>query len=355
MQECVLALQAELTKRGHHAVILTPQSKEARSRQMDGVIFLGGGTEVKNPFHTTSQVSASVNPEALQKVLDQERFDVLHFHEPWVPVLSRQLLTRSKCANVATFHAKLPDSVMSRTIEKVVTPYTKSIMKYLDALTAVSEPAAEYTRTLTNKTITIVPNGIDLAKYRDHKKTANKQKKILYIGRLERRKGIIYLINAFAKLQENDKSTQLLIAGDGPDRQKLELVVNEQKINNVKFLGFISEAQKLKLLSEVDLFCSPALFGESFGIVLLEAMASGTVTIAGNNPGYTALMKNRGVLSIVNPKDKYEFARRFELLLHDQTLRSAWQEWAEQYIEQFNYSHVVDQYEVVYKAALKQK
>ena len=151
VQECVLALQAELTKRGHYAVVLTPQSREARTQEMPGVIFLGGGTELKSPFHTTAQVSASVNPEALQAVLDSEKFDVLHFHEPWVPVLSRQLLTRSNSANVATFHAKLPDSVMSRTIERVITPYTRSIMKYLDVLTAVSEPAAEYTRTLTNK------------------------------------------------------------------------------------------------------------------------------------------------------------------------------------------------------------
>jgi phosphatidylinositol alpha-mannosyltransferase len=354
VQECVLALQAELEQRGHYARVLTPQSRDGRKQQLANVIFLGGGTEVKSPFATTAQLSASANPDALQAVLDDENFDVLHFHEPWVPILSRQLLSRSQSANVATFHAKLPDTIMSRTIERVITPYTKSILKYFDTLTAVSPAAGQYVKTLTHKPLTIVPNGIDLKKYQSSGEAAKSNgNHILYIGRLERRKGIRYLLKAFKLLKARVPDAKLTIAGDGADHQKLQIFVRENKISGVTFAGFVDETEKLRLLKKADLFCSPAIFGESFGIVLLEAMATGTVTIAGNNPGYSAVMQGRGAISIVNPKDTPEFARRMELLLQDDEIRQLWRSWAAKHVAQFDYSRVVDAYESLYKQALK--
>jgi phosphatidyl-myo-inositol alpha-mannosyltransferase len=355
VQECVIALQSELEKRGHHARILTPQSREARNQNIKNVIFLGGGTDIKSPFATSAQISASASAESLQAELEKEKFDILHFHEPWVPILSRQLLMRSKSANVATFHAKLPDTIMSRTIERVITPYTKSILKYFDELTAVSPAAAQYVMTLTQSPVSIIPNGIDLAKYKPAKSKPATRKTILYIGRLERRKGVRYLIQAFALLQQNLQDTELVIAGDGPDRQKLENFVKEKKVHHVKFTGFVDEGRKLELLETADLFCSPALFGESFGIVLLEALASGIVTVAGNNPGYASVLVDKGALSLVNPKDITEFARRMELLLLDEDLRSLWKKWAAEHVRQYDYSRVVDEYEELYNKALKNK
>ncbi len=355
VQECVKALQSELVKRGYNATILTPLSREARGVSENGVIFLGGGTEVKSPFHTSAQVAASANPEALRMVLDKEKFDVLHFHEPWVPILSRQLLGRSKSINIATFHAKLPDTVMSRTIERVVTPYTKSILKYLDVLTAVSPAAAQYVQTLTRNPVTIIPNGIDLTKYKPRKIERSRTRNILYVGRLERRKGVRYLLEAFGLITKIIPDVELIIAGDGPDRQKLKAFASENKIPRVRFVGFVDEEHKLKLLHEADLFCSPAIFGESFGIVLLEAMATNVVALAGNNPGYVSVMKGRGAISLVNPKDIGEFARRMDLLLNDNDIRLLWIKWASENVKQYNYPNVVDQYEALYKQALKTK
>jgi glycosyltransferase involved in cell wall biosynthesis len=83
-------------------------------------------------------------------------------------------------------------------------------------------------------------------------------------------------------------------------------------------------------------------------------MATGTVAVAGNNSGYADLMQGIGALSIVNPEDTAEFARRLDLLLHEPALRDLWQAWAEKYVKQFNYSHVVDQYEALYNEALEQ-
>lgn len=356
VQECVLAMQAELKRRGHEVLIITPLSKEARENPPSDTILVGAGTDIRSPFQTTAQISATINPDELQQIVDEHVFDILHFHEPWVPVLSRQLLAKSKAINIATFHARMPDGVMTRAIERVVTPYTKSILKYLDCLTAVSEPAAHYVRTLTDQPIEIIPNGIDLSKYHalhlPHAPT-HRLKKILYIGRLEGRKGIKHLIDAFARL--DDPRARLIIAGDGPDREKLEFYATENGVEHVSFEGYISEKQKLRLLRRADIFCSPATSGESFGIVLLEAMAMGTVTVAGNNPGYRSVMKERGELSLVNPQDTDEFARRLRLLLNDRALRTLWRKWATKYVAQFDYVHVVDQYEGLYKRLLKRR
>jgi phosphatidylinositol alpha-mannosyltransferase len=91
------------------------------------------------------------------------------------------------------------------------------------------------------------------------------------------------------------------------------------------------------------------LYGESFGIVLLEAMALGVPIVAGDNPGYRSVMQQRGSLSIVNPKDTESFIRRLQLFLDDEAIRSAWIGWAKEYVEQFAYKHVVDSYENMYR------
>src|SRR5688572_9518907 len=112
VQECVLALQAELVKRGHVVKIITPLPLEQKSHTLPGTLFIGRATDVKSPFHTTAQLSASLDVQAIDRVLATEQFDILHFHEPWVPLVSMQILTRSQSKNVATFHAKLPETLM---------------------------------------------------------------------------------------------------------------------------------------------------------------------------------------------------------------------------------------------------
>ena len=353
VQECVMAAQKELTKRGHTVHIITPLSREARENPPKGTILIGAGTDVRSPFSTTAQISASFNSEELERILREHNFDILHFHEPWVPVLSRQLLSKSKSINVATFHARMPDGVMTKTIETVITPYTKSILKTFDALTAVSGPAAQYVQRLTSAPVQIIPNGINLKKYRPKRTSENTARSILFIGRLEKRKGVSLLIDAFARL--NDKDTRLLIAGSGPDRDKLEDMVKSKRLHNVEFLGYITEKEKIRLLREASVFCSPAVYGESFGIVLLEAMACGAPTVAANNPGYVSVMQGRGLISLVNPEDTEQFARRLALMLYDKELASLFRKWAIKYVKQFDYITVVDEYEKLYKRLYKER
>lgn len=355
VQEIVRAVRAELVARGHDARIITPQPRDIEGVDTEGIIFVGAATDFRSPLGTTSAVSASIDNEPLEQMLETEQFDVLHFHEPWVPFLSRQILSRSKTVNIATFHAKVPETILSRTVVRSVTPYTKSIMKYLHELTAVSEPAAEYVGTMTEQPITIIPNGIDLAAYRKKaaKQSTSKQQTIVFVGRLERRKGVKYLLQAYALLVEQMDNVQLVIVGDGPDREKLELLCEELELPNVSFMGYVDDKTKKDILNSADLFCAPALYGESFGIVLLEAMALGLVTVAGNNSGYASVMRDMGNISLVTPQDSVEFARRLELLLTEPKLRKLWTDWAKEYVKQFDYPRIVDQYEQLYVDALE--
>lgn len=355
VQECVLALRDGLNQRGHQAKIITPQPNGNSQSLDEHTIFLGTARPL-TAYHTRGQVSISIRTERLENILEAEKFDILHFHEPWVPILSRQIMTRSDAIHFATFHAAMSERRTSRTVEKVITPYTKSIFKYIDVMTAVSGTATNYVRTLTEREIKIIPNGIDLKKYTESNRgSSSSNKTILYIGRLEKRKGLKYLLDAFKLISDQSNEYQLLIAGDGPDREKLDMQIEKEEIKNVSFLGYISEAEKLNLLSEADIFCSPALYGESFGIVLLEAMASGCVVVAGNNSGYESVMKETGQLSLVNPKDAKEFARRLIMLSSNDTYRKIWREWARNEVKSYDYSLVIDKYLEEYQIAYAKK
>ncbi|HWB39146.1 MAG TPA: glycosyltransferase family 4 protein [Candidatus Saccharimonadales bacterium] len=356
--EIVLMLRDGMVARGHEVKIITPKPRGHVDEPDKDVIFFGTSTDFRTLSfgETTSQVSSTAENQLIDEILNKERFDILHFHEPWNPLLSRQLLQRSRSVNIATFHAKVSDAITTRSVLKVVNPYLKSVMKYLHVLTAVSPSGAEFVSTMTEQPITIIPNGIDLQKYSNlpQKDDAKPGQTILFIGRLEKRKGTMYLLQAYAELLNSLPDARLLIAGDGPERERLELLAEDLKLPNVDFLGYVEESEKLRLLANADLFCSPALYGESFGIVLLEAMASSTVAIAGNNSGYADLMQGLGQVSVVNPADIPEFARRLRLLLTEPDLRKLWQDWAKDYVHQFDYPAVVDQYEALYTEALKQ-
>jgi len=353
--EVVLALDSGLEALGHEVRIITPKPRGHEKVEKQNVIYIGNSTDFRSPASTTTQVSSTDDSEKIEAILATEKFDILHFHEPWVPLLSRALLQRSTSVNIGTFHSKVPEAIMTRTLIKVVNPYFKSVMSYLHELTAVSPSGADYATNLTDQPITIIPNGIDLSGYKKTKPSQpSSENTILFIGRLERRKGVKYLLQAFKLFSHDHPDTKLIIAGDGPERERLELLAEDLEINNVSFLGFISEDLKKQLLREATLFVSPAIFGESFGIVLLEAMATGTVTIAGNNSGYVDLMQGMGEISIVNPEDSEEFARKLSFLIREKEVRALWQKWAKTYVKQFNYPNVVKQYEAFYQDAIKE-
>jgi phosphatidylinositol alpha-mannosyltransferase len=349
--EVVKALEHGLSKKGHYVKILTPRPRDYEGEVPNQIITLGMSVKTKAFSGTAWQWSVSVDNNEIDEVFEREKFDIIHFHEPWMPFWSQQLVQRSKSVNIATLHAASFDNMGSKSIKNVVTPYTKPMIKYFDEFTAVSDAATSYFKTLSDREVKIIPNGIDIKKFSKRPSSAvrhPKMKTIFYVGRLEDRKGLKYLLRAYNELCSRRDDVQLLIAGSGPDEKKLREYVTELEIPRVTFLGFVSDEEKIHQLHRADIFCSPARYGESFGIVLLEAMAANVPTVAGDNAGYVSTMKDLGAISLVNPQDTIDFARRLELLIFNEDLRKVWQKWAKNYVKQFDYNH-----EDCYKRAIK--
>ncbi len=351
----VKSVAAILKSRGYVVKIVTPTPPGADASCDPDVIYVGSSRAVNAPFlNTTPQLSVSTTPDDVKQMYDQERFDIMHFHEPWVPVLSGQLLAYSNSINVATFHAKMPEDLLSKSLEKIWLPYGKNVSKHIHYITAVSEVAARYVRTATDQEIEIIPNGIildkfDPAKVEPYVPFADDVKTILFIGRLEGRKGVSHLLKAYKEFSSLHKNVRLVIAGDGPKRRTLQNYVERNKLPMVSFLGFVSEEDKLALMKAADLMVSPAMFGESFGIVLIEAMAMKLPIIGGNNAGYSSVMKDTGRLALFDPKSTLSFVHKMELMLFDDEVRDLFIRWASSYVKQFDYSIVTDSYVKVYE------
>lgn len=351
VQQHIFAQAAELRKRGHKVKIITPKPRGKLFIDDPDVIFVGISARIKTPQHTSADISISVTTDDIDRMLEAEQFDVIHVHEPFIPMLARQMLPRVSCPVLATFHAAMPETFLAKSIAGSVAPFIRSVIKHLNAYTAVSDAATSYIgQYIDTKDIYMVPNGVDLKQYHTPVKEDKPRHDILYVGRLEKRKGVKFLIEAFALLHQTMPATKLTIVGGGPDKEKLEKQVAELGIKKfVRFAGYASDAAKQKMLREAALFVSPALYGESFGIVLVEAMASGTPIVAGNNPGYASVLADRGSISLVDPEDTEAFAQRMELLLTDEKLRKLWIDWAVQDVKKYAYKNIVDQYEKIYK------
>jgi phosphatidylinositol alpha-mannosyltransferase len=361
--QVVLHLREALQKKSHSVKIITPKPANFEGLPPQDFILLGTLTGINfgAGLGTGGTWTFDVDSQEVKRVLEREKFDVINFHEPWAPILARQILPYSTSANVGTFHANLIDSAAAKSLSNLFVPYARGVGDKLDLITAVSPaPAAlligkDPDHRLV-KNIKYIPNGIDIKKYQTRPVMAvkhPKQKTILFVGRLEGRKGVKYLLRSFNELSKRHKDVQLLIAGKGPDDKKLRAYVEELNIPRVTFLGYVSDEDKIHHLHRADVFCSPAMRGESFGIVLLEAMAAACPIVAGDNIGYQSVMKGLGALSLVNPQDAIDFARRLELFLYEEDLRKVWLKWAQTYVKQYDYARVVDLYEDAYREAIK--
>ncbi len=349
VQEHVMHQAAELRRRGHDVTVLTPRPRGHDDQPVpEGVIFVGGSTRIKTPSATSGDVSVTIDVDAVDAEL-AKGYDVIHVHEPAIPLLARQLLPRVHCLRVGTFHAALPGNALGRSLISSYRAYFKSIMPHIDVITAVSPAAIGYIENIVESdAIRYIPNGISLEKMTPPVGSTRNRNSIFFIGRLEKRKGALYTIKAYEVLKKRNPALELLIGGDGPLRESLESYVDKNDIADVKFMGFISDEEKAHYMSTCGVYTSPALYGESFGIVLAEAMAFGAPIVAHKNEGYEWVLQGTGRLSLVDVHDIEAYADRLQLMLEDDQLRAAWQKWAKNYVKQFDYTKVVDQYETLY-------
>lgn len=290
----------------------------------------------------------------IKRILDQEQFDVLHVQVPYSPLLAGQVinLAAKNTAIIGTFHI-FPAGPVSRAGSHLLRLALTRSLKKFDQLLSVSAAANQFAHTTFHMDSIVVPNMVEVSKFRPRTSKGAKQEDIVFLGRLVGRKGCLQLLKAFRLLHQKMPETKLVIAGDGPQRAALEKYVAANGLQeNVEFKGFVSEKLKAKLLSDAAIACFPSLYGESFGIVLIEAMAAGSgVVLAGDNPGYRSVLGAQAHL-LINPLATRAFAERLELILSDKPLAGSLHAWQEAAIGQYDVNIVSAKVIAVYQAAI---
>lgn len=257
------------------------------------------------------------------EILEQERFDVLHFHEPLLPALPLTLLRLSKTPNVATFHAY----ARSNLGYYYGRPFLRQYVRHLDAAIAVSKPARDFVRRyFPDLDPTVVPNGVDVTRFGpDHppiRHLRDDRLNVLFVGRLESRKGLRDLVLGFERMQERGVRARLIIVGDGPLRSRIERLIGDRMIPNVILAGRVPDEVLPRYYASADIFCAPATGSESFGIVLLEAMASGLPVVATEIPGYLQVVEAGRDGLTVAAKNPVELGAALTVLARDPELRA---------------------------------
>ncbi len=329
-----------LRERGHDVRIITAPWGDDPPAQ--DVIQIGQAVAI--PYNgSIGRVTLSLRLEWLvNRMLERERFDIIHHHEPLVPFLSAQILDRARCPSVATFHAFGGFSFSYWTGRVLAEHY----MRKLDGRIAVSSAARHFVSRYFPGDYRIIPNGVDVKffsaakpfpEYRDGKTN------ILFMGRLEQRKGAGYLLRAYASLKNTFPETRLVIGGRGPQLGDLRRFVRHQGLADVLFTGRVSDPDKARFYRTADVFCAPSTGQESFGIVLLEAMAAGLPVIASDIHGYKRVVQRNVTGLLVEPKDHRAIARALERLITEPDLRARLGDAGARRAPLYDWEHVTDQ------------
>jgi phosphatidylinositol alpha-mannosyltransferase len=265
-------------------------------------------------------------PISIERFLFQGKFDTLHFHNVSFPSFFQILLSplSFRTTNVLTFHSDIERSNFLKKFPQLFDILVAFCNLRLDGLIAVSKVALKYFEKFKKPKV-VIPNGVDLDTFNPKNKKIKKfldgKINLLFVGRIEERKGLIYLLKAFSILKRKYRNLRLIVAGDGPEKENCEKFVKENNLRDVVFLGSV-EKELPFLYVTCDIFCAPSIFGESFGLVILEAMASGKPVVGFANEGYKELLKGKkGEKFLVKPKDFKGLAQKIEILIKNEKLR----------------------------------
>jgi phosphatidylinositol alpha-mannosyltransferase len=307
-------LAAELRARGHTVRILTPATGPAARRVEYGTFKLGWAA----PFRVNGSVArVAMAPDLnghIRDLVEHERFDVLHVHEPLASVLPLTILHHARhtdAALIGTFHASVRRGKTSTPPEWAYAsarPFLGGYFRRLSGRIAVSDAALGFINRYFPGDYRIIPNGVDVKRFREATPLPEYRDgmlNILFVGRLEKRKGLKYLLRAIPLVREHIPNTRFLIVGDGPLRQGYQALVERAGWPEVHFLGRVSDAELPAYYATADVFCAPNLGSESQGIVLLEALAAGTPTVASDIAGYRTVIRD-GIEGVLTPPKDVE-------------------------------------------------
>ncbi|MGZ6004551.1 MAG: glycosyltransferase family 4 protein [Candidatus Saccharimonadales bacterium] len=357
VQQYVVGIGEWMRSQGHEVHYLVGQTEKRKlpnihslSRNIS-VVFNGNRTTIPLP---TSQLK-------LRKFMKRNHFDVLHVQTPHHPLMAQRLiLSASKnTAVIGTFHI-LPYGKMPKLANKALGKWLRPSLKRIDKMLAVSKAAAEFEQWSFGLPAEVLPNVVDYSLFHSAKplkQYSDNVVTILFLGRLVPRKGCMLLLEAISKLnQEKLPQFRVVICGKGPLEAALNNYAKEKAIRNVvEFTGFVSEEDKPSYYASADISVFPSSGGESFGIVLLEAMASGKAAVlAGDNPGYHSVMEAQ-TDTLFDPYNADELANKIERLIVDDRYRHELAKWSAEYAKDFDINVVGAKLESIYQEALRKR
>ncbi len=320
----IFALERQFTRMGHEVKVIAPASR-AVSAFGDRFIPIGKPRAIPASGAITRITISLRLASRIKAVLEKENFDIIHLHEPFMPMLCTAVLRFTNTANVGTFHAfdGSPGYNFGRPISTII---LKRRLRKLHGKIAVSKPAMEFAGKYVPGYYNVIPNGVDLEHFSPDVSPIDRfcdgKINILFVGRLEKRKGLGYLLKAYQRVKEEIANSRLIIVGPGIRlRRKYEKQVRRSGLEDVIFSGHVDYDELPRYYKTADIFCAPATGRESFGIILLEAMAVGKPIVASNVGGYASIVAHGVDGLLVSPKDDKELARALVSLMIDEPLR----------------------------------
>lgn len=343
VQAQVIGLARELRRQGHEARVLGP---------CDGPPPEAFVTPLGNSLPTAANGSiAPLAPDASAalrtiRALRDEQFDVLHVHEPLAPGPTMTTLVVRGAPLVATFHA-----AGVSTSYRVFKPILARVIKNIDVKVVVSKDALEFVRShLGGGEYRVLFNGVDIATIVAARPVQATGPTIFFCGRHEQRKGLAVLLDAFTMLPSD---ARLWIAGDGPDGALLR--ARHASDPRITWLGRIDDTEKFGRLRGASVFCAPSLHGESFGVVLIEAMAAGTPVVASGLDGYRNVATDGVDSLLVEPGDADALASALAKVLTDSVLAERLRAAGTTRAEDFSMARLADEYIAIYRELVERR
>jgi phosphatidylinositol alpha-mannosyltransferase len=346
VQGQVLGLARALRTQGHEVRVLGPCDGPPPDA---GVTPLGKSV----PLAANGSI-APIAPDASAalrtfRVLRDEAFDVLHLHEPLVPGPCMWSGLIKSAPIVATFHAAGVSAAY-----RLAGFALKVVVNRIDVRCAVSEDAVELAGKYFGGIFELVFNGIEVDRFAkatpwpdddgDHRPT------VLFVGRHEDRKGLAVLLDALPTLPSD---VRVWVGGEGPETDELKAKVGDDA--RVEWLGRIDDDEKCRRMRAADVFCAPSLHGESFGVVLLEAMAAGTPVVASDLPGYAKVGRQGREALLVPPGDAAQLGTAINRVLGDASLGSRLVEGGRLRAEELSMDRLAEIYVEKYERVIQQR
>ena len=342
VQVHVRQLASTLRDRGHEASVIAPASGHPAEP-----FVRVAGRPLRVPYNE-SVAPISPTPRAFTATRDAlKRFapDVVHVHEPFVPGPSMFAALSARAPVVATFHAYADRSRLLA----AAAPALRGLWRGLAARIAVSQAAAEFvTRPMGEGEVRIVPNGADVELFASAVPASLPEgRRILFVNRLDPRKGFPVMVEAFGRLAERRNDLLLVVAGDGPDRAAIDRLPAETRAR-VVMLGNVPHEELPPYHAAAEVFCSPATGRESFGIVLVEAMAAGVPVVATDIPGYREVVRHGLDGMLVPPRDPGALSRAIAEVLDDADAAKRFGEAGRSRAKRYSWDTVAGEIEEVY-------